>query len=161
MYLYASMKIAMSFPCQPTRTSNQPDSNSQRNTNLKNVMPKIQATKKATMMGLRQRPRRSAVEKVSIGGKSRSVSFPTKLSENKRKVIEDAYFRAKAVFDSHEIQFLTAPVEDFNSFYLDEGNETIMVWNKEKADYTNIFNLPEDLAYRIALKILDNDFISE
>lgn len=85
----------------------------------------------------------------------------TKLSENKRKVIEDAYFRAKAVFDSHEIQFLTAPVEDFNSFYLDEGNETIMVWDKEKGDYTDIFDLPEDLAYRIALKILDNDFISE
>lgn len=84
-----------------------------------------------------------------------------KLSANKQEVIEDAYFRARAVFDDDEIQHLVEPVEDFDSFYLDEGNETIMVWNKEKCNYTSIFDLPEDFAYRIARKILDNDFISE
>lgn len=84
-----------------------------------------------------------------------------KLSANKQDTIEDAYFHAKAVFDDDEIQHLTEPVEDFNFFYLDEGNETIMVWNKEKCNYTSIFDLPEDIAYCIARKILDNDFISE
>lgn len=84
-----------------------------------------------------------------------------KLSENKQDVIEDAYFHAKAVLDNDDIQHLTEPVEDFDSFYLDEGSETLMVWNREKRNYTSIFNLSEDLAYRIARQILDNDFISE
>ena len=84
-----------------------------------------------------------------------------KLSANKEDVIEDAYFRAKVVLENDDIQHLTEPVEDFDSFYLAAGSETIMVWNREKRNYTSIFDLPVDLAYRIARKILDNDFISE
>lgn len=78
-------------------------------------------------------------------------------AEEKRRYVESVVYRLVEddKLSSDTFHKLTIPLKGRTGFYLDRTNGTIMVWNTEKRNYTNILNLPLDVAYDMA-KMLEN-----
>jgi hypothetical protein len=79
----------------------------------------------------------------------------------KGEFLEQAYFEAKSDIDDDKLQILSEPVGDYTSFYLNEAEETIYVWNVKKRNYTSIFSLPIDTAFEIAKQLHNCDYREE
>lgn len=89
------------------------------------------------------------------------VAEDAAMDSMKQEFIERAYFDAKATIEDDSPQKLSEAVGAYDSFYFDEGNETIQVWDNEDKNYTSIFNIPTDTAYEIAKQIYAGDYEQE
>lgn len=76
----------------------------------------------------------------------------------KREFLEQVYFEVKADTDNDSVMRLTEPVGDYDSFYFDEGNETIQVWDSKKRNYRSIFSMDIDEAYEVAVQLHNGDY---
>ena len=76
----------------------------------------------------------------------------------KREFLEQVYFEVKADTDNDSVMRLTEPVGDYDSFYFDEGNETIQVWNAKQRNYRSIFSMDIDEAYEVAVQLHNGDY---
>ena len=86
------------------------------------------------------------------------VAEDAAMDSMKQDFIERAYFDAKATIEGDDVYRLSEPVGDYDSFCLNEGDETIEVWDCVKRNYTSIFSLPTDVAYEIAKRIYGGDY---
>lgn len=68
---------------------------------------------------------------------------------------------ANTIFEQVEdgaVYDLTEPVGDYDGFYCDFNNGTIMVWNNKKKRYLNILNINAEAGYEIASQLLNGDY---
>ena len=78
----------------------------------------------------------------------------------KRQYVNQLYLYIDSELQDSHIQILNEPVNGYNSFYVDNSG-AIMVWNTEKRNYTEIRNLPADIAFKIACLIEEEAYKPE
>ena len=76
----------------------------------------------------------------------------------KEQFVEQVYFELKSDVENGLNCTLTEPENGYATFYLDEGNETIMVNNPKNGRTDSIFNIDLDTAYEVAKQIHNGDY---
>lgn len=89
------------------------------------------------------------------------VAEDYEIDKSKSQYVERVYFDVKNIFTDDNNRILEEPVDDYTGFYFAESEETIWVWNEKKRNYTSIFNIPTETAYKIAKAIDDGAFYEE
>lgn len=78
----------------------------------------------------------------------------------KRQYVNQLYLYIDEKLDGGKIQILDEPVNGYNSFYVDNSG-AIMVWNTDKKNYTEITNIPVDIAFELACLIEEEAYKPE